>query len=369
MRDRIEFSIQSLRYLNAAGELEEPIPEPYRDNAWLLTAYRTMTLIRAFDTKAIALQRTGRIGTYASGLGQEAVGTAVGLSMQPTDILVPYYRDHCAQYLRGVDLTELIAYWGGDERANCYASEAVHNDLPICVPVGTQAAHAAGVAAAVKARKQARAVVCTMGDGATSRGDVMEAFNLAGVWHLPVVFVIVNNQWAISVRRGAQTAARTLAQKAIGAGIPGYQVDGNDAIGLRVVIDEALAHARANKGPTIVEAVTYRLSDHTTADDATRYRGTEEVHEAWATEPLKRLRSYLVATGLWNEAEEKRLLASCEAEIDSAVARYLERPPQSARDLFRFQYAQVPASLEGQMLHAERKAERVAARVRSDGDG
>jgi pyruvate dehydrogenase E1 component alpha subunit len=217
--------------VDADGRLVAALPAFASDVVEPIALYRAMVLTRLFDTKAIALQRTGRLGTYASSLGQEAVAVGVAAAMQPSDVLLPSFREHGAQLWRGVTLEELFLYWGGDERGNDFAGPK--EDFPNCVPVGSHAPHAVGVALAFRLRKQARAAVCVFGDGATSKGDVAEALNMAGVWKAPAVFVVNNNQWAISVPVSKQTAAPTLAQKALAAGMPGAQVDGNDVIAVR----------------------------------------------------------------------------------------------------------------------------------------
>lgn len=308
--------------------------------------YKALVLARVFDKKAVALQRTGQLGTYASCLGQEAIGVAIGHMMSAKDVFVPYYRDHAAQLLRGVTLTELLLYWGGDERGNAFQN-CLH-DLPNAVPIATQCAHAAGIATAIKVREERTAVVCTCGDGATSRGDFLESINLAGVWQLPVVYVVNNNQWAISVPRELQSAAPTLAHKALGAGLPGEQVDGNDVIAMAEVLGRAIERAREGKGATLIEAITYRLSDHTTADDASRYRNQEEVHAAWENEPVSRLRAYLYGIGAWSELQEKALYRDCEQQVASAVEAYLAMPSQPPEAMFEHLYAELPAALQEQ---------------------
>src|SRR5438552_7484871 len=262
-----------------------------------------MVLTRTFDLKAVALQRTGRLGTYAVSLGQEAAAVGIASAMRPQDLLLPSYRDNAALLWRGVKMEEILLYWGGDERGNC--SSGPSHDFPFCVPVGSQAPHAAGVAYAFRLRKQPRVAVCLFGDGATSKGDVWEAMNFAGVHKLPLVFVANNNQWAISVPLKLQTASETLAQKAIAAGFAGEQVDGNDVIAVRAATEQAIAQARAGGGPRLIEAVTYRLGDHTTADDAARYRPPEEVQARWKEEPITRLRSYLLSRKAWGESQEE----------------------------------------------------------------
>jgi pyruvate dehydrogenase E1 component alpha subunit len=195
-----------------------------------------------------------------------------------------------------------------------------------------------------------------IGDGGTSEGSFYEAMNLAGARNLPVVYVIVNNGWAISVPIEQQTATRTLAQKAIAAGIPGVQVDGNDIIAVRHIMNEALATARNGKGPTVVEAVTYRLSDHTTADDASRYRREQEVKAAWSAEPLLRARAYLVKAGAWDDKREEELKVSCAQEVDAAVEQYLNTGKQSTDSMFDFLFARLPKSTQAQREIARRYA-------------
>ena len=182
------------------GKLVGPMPEFAREPAELLRLYRTLVLTRTFDTKAIALQRTGRLGTYASSLGQEAVSVGAAAAMEKSDVFVPSFREHGGQLWRGVTLKELFLYWGGDERGNDFAGP--REDFPNCVPVASQAPHAVGIALAFRLRGERRAAVCVFGDGATSKGDVAEALNMAGVWKVPAVFVVNNNAWAISVPRG-----------------------------------------------------------------------------------------------------------------------------------------------------------------------
>jgi 2-oxoisovalerate dehydrogenase E1 component alpha subunit len=293
------FAVRRRAYIAPDGHPVGELPDFASDQGVLVTMYRAMVLARSFDLKAVSLQRTGRLGTYATSLGQEAVGVGIASAMSPEDVLLPSYRDNAALLLRGVKLEEILLFWGGDERGNRWS--ALPHDFPFCIPVGSQAPHAAGVAYAFKYRKEARVAVCILGDGATSKGDVSEAMNFAGVWNLPVVFVVNNNQWAISVALRRQTASQTLAQKAIAAGFSGEQVDGNDVIAVRAAVDTAIATARAGGGPHFIEAVTYRLGDHTTADDASRYRSADEVQEHWKEEPLVRLRTYLVKRFNWNK--------------------------------------------------------------------
>jgi pyruvate dehydrogenase E1 component alpha subunit len=340
------FEITYRQFLDPDGRVTGTLPEFANDPAALLPFYRSMVLTRTFDAKAISLQRTGRLGTYPPCLGEEAVGVGVASAMQPDDVLVPSYREQPAQLWRGVSPVEILLYWGGDERGSDFAGP--RRDFPICVPVGSQAPHAAGVALAMKLRGERRVAVCCIGDGGTSKGDFYEAINLVGAMKLPAVFVVANNQWAISVPRSAQTGAATLAQKAIAAGIPGEQVDGNDVIAVADAARRAIETARSGGGASVIEALTYRLGDHTTVDDARRYRDDSEVSRQWVLEPIARLRKYLTSEGAWSKEDEERLLADCTAEINAAAERYLAMPPQPASAMFDHLYAALPAELAGQ---------------------
>jgi pyruvate dehydrogenase E1 component alpha subunit len=331
------------RVLDIDGKVVGTMPEFARDPGELLKLYRGLVLTRSFDTKAVALQRTGRLGTYASSLGQEAVSVGAAAAMQPNDVFVPSFREHGGQLWRGVTLKELFLYWGGDERGNDFAGPRC--DFPNCATVGAHPPHAVGIALAFRLRGEQRASVCVLGDGATSKGDFAEALNMAGVWQVPTVFVINSNGWAISVPRAKQSAAETLAQKAVAAGIPGEQVDGNDVIAVRAVAERALARARQRGGPALIEAVTYRLCDHTTSDDASRYRDDAEVSRHWPAEPLVRLRNFLVSSGHWDKEQEEALLRECSSAVEQAAEEYLATPPQPVSANFDYVYAEVPAEL------------------------
>jgi pyruvate dehydrogenase E1 component alpha subunit len=340
------FEIACTGYLDASGRPARPLPDFARERAALVSLYRAMVLTRTFDAKAVALQRTGRLGTYPSCLGQEAVAVGLGAAMAPDDVLLPYAREQGAQFLRGVTLTELFLYWGGDERGSDFSGP--REDFPICVPVASQAPHAVGVALAFRMRGEPRVAVCVAGDGATSKGDYYEALNIAGAWRLPAVFVVTNNQWAISLPRSAQTAAATLAQKAIAAGFEGEQVDGNDVVAVRDVVQRAVARARDGAGPHLIEALTYRLSDHTTADNASRYRDDESVGRHWREDPIARLRAHLTEAHGWTKDEEEATLATCASDVDRAAEEYLATPPQPPEAVFDYLYEQLPADLAGQ---------------------
>ena len=341
-----EFSIAYRQYLDQDGAPVSELPPLALDPDLLIPIYRMMVQTRLFDAKAVSLQRTGRLGTYPSSLGQEATTVGLASAMRAEDVLFPTYREHGSLHWRGVTMTEMLLYWSGDERGVDW--KGPKEDFPPAIPIATQTLHAAGAASAFSIRKQERVAVAVLGDGATSKGDFYEAMNVAGVWDLPVVFVINNNQWAISVPRHAQSAAGTLAQKAIAAGLPAEQVDGNDAIAVHAAVSEAVECARAGGGAGVVEALTYRMSDHTTADDASRYRPEDEVSAMWKRDPVPRLRAWLGANGWWDKAQEEALLEDIRARIEDAVAAAADIPPQSPTDLFDYLYRDLPPDLASQ---------------------
>jgi 2-oxoisovalerate dehydrogenase E1 component alpha subunit len=336
------FEIPYFQILNEKSQLITDLPSFAKDSNHLLRLYRLMVLNRTFDTKAIALQRTGKMGTYPSTRGQEAVFVGMGDALEKNDIFAPYYRDVATMLQRGVSLTEILLYWGGDERGNCFHSGGT--DFPYSVPIGTQALHAAGAATAVKIKHEKRAVLTTIGDGGTSEGDFYEAMNLAGAWELPIVFVVSNNQWAISVPRSAQSGAKTLAQKAIAAGFSGEQVDGNDVIAVRERVAVALQKARDSNTPTLLEMLTYRHHDHTTADDASRYEPKNSREQEWVKEPISRLKKYLEINKQWSVEDEEKLMAECAAEVDKVVEAYLTTPPAPPEAMFDYLYATLPTA-------------------------
>ena len=336
------FIVPYLQYLDEKNQLTQDLPD-FATPDFLLKLYEHMTMLRAFDHQMVNLHRTGRIGTFPSSLGQEAVFVPVGMAMQKDDVLCAFYRDHGVMIERGYDMADILASWSGDERGN--ASLAAQKDFPTCVPIATQCLHATGVAYAIKYRGEKRAVVTNIGDGGTSKGDFYEALNLAGAWHLPVVFVIDNNQWAISVPRQKQTACQTLAQKAFAVGLDCVQVDGNDPIAVFDATNHALNQARNGGKATVIEAVTYRLADHTTVDDATRYSDPEERKNAWKKEPIARLGYYLESKGLWDKDKEADLQQHCKAFVESNIEKYFECQKQKPESMFDYLYETLPEAM------------------------
>ncbi len=346
------FNVDYIQYLSPSGELVgNDLPLFAKDFEQIKTLYKTMVLTRVFDTKAISLQRTGKLGTYASSLGHEAVHVGIGSAMKYEDVLAPMYREYGAQFCRGVKMSEVLLYWGGDERGSDFSGPA--HDFPWCVPIATQNMHAAGAALAFKLRKEQRCAVTVIGDGGSSKGDFLEAINAASAFTLPMVMVIVNNGWAISVPRKKQSSGQTLAQKGISGGLPSIQVDGNDLIAVHAEVQKALQRARDGHGATVIEAITYRLSDHTTADDASRYRPDEEVENAKKFEPILRVRQYLMNNNQWSVQQENKLMEECAAKVEAAVQEYKNTPQPKVTDMFDYMYEELPHDLAEQRKYAE----------------
>ncbi len=341
------FTVQHLQILDAEGRAD-PDLEPDLDDETLIEMYRAMMRARQLDARMLNLQRQGRIGTFGPCTGQEAAVVGPAFAMGESDWLVTAFRELGARLVRGEPAVNALLFHNGYEEGNVLP-EGVDRITPISIIVGSQALHAAGIAWAMKYRgEKDTAVVTFFGDGGSSQGDVYEAMNFAGVWQAPVVFVAQNNQWAISVPRSKQTAAATIAQKAIAAGIHGIQVDGNDVLATYVAARQALERAKAGEGPTLIEAVTYRLLMHTTADDPKKYRSEAEEEAAWANEPLPRFRRYLEGKGLWNEEKQTALEAELKAEIDAVVTEFEARTDFDPKRLFDHVYGTSHPEIERQ---------------------
>lgn len=352
---RTRLDVPSIEYLAILDEegradpaLEPPIPAED-----LQRLYRTFLLARRFDERMLRLQRQGRIGTFGPIRGHEAAVLGSVYALRRTDWLVPYYREWPAYMWRGWPLDNLILYYAG--YAEGMRVPDGFRDLPLCIPIASQVPHAVGVAYAARLKGEDGVTMVFFGDGASSHGDCQEAMNFAGVFQVPLVFVCLNNQWAISVPRARQTHAQTLAQKAIAYGFPGIQVDGNDLLACYVAAREAVERARRGEGPTLIEALTYRLSLHTTADDPTKYRSEAEVRAWEAKEPLPRFRRYLEAKGLLDEARHAGVEAEVDAEIRQAVERAEARMQASLLDVFEHVHAEPTAELLAQRAELERE--------------
>jgi pyruvate dehydrogenase E1 component alpha subunit len=326
-----KFSVKRLDILDEQGNADESLMPPLAESD-IKRIHELLVLSRTFDERALSLQREGRIGTYPSILGQEAAQVGSAYALEKSDWIFPSFRETGVHITMGYPPALLYQYWAGDERGLVCPDEL--NFLPVCVAVGTQIPHAAGAAMAAKYRRDRVAVVAYFGDGATSKGDFHEGFNIAGVFRLPVVFICQNNQWAISVSRERQTAAETLAQKALAYGFEGVQVDGNDVFAVYKATRAALEKARSGGGPTFIECYTYRVSHHTTADDAGRYRSSEEV-EIWKKkDPILRLRLYMEKRGLWSESYQRETERRVREIVDEAVRRAESTGPPLPREMF-----------------------------------
>ena len=349
MTTAASFEIEYLQYLKPDGTLAAPLPPAVPDAAALLPLFKQMLFLRTFDSKAIALQRTGKLGTYAACLGHEATHVGIGASMRPGDVYAPSYREYGAMFMRGVKPRDVLMYWGGDERGSDFDRDSdARSDFPFCVPISTQCLHAAGAALSFKLRKQPHIAVATCGDGGSSKTDFYAALNSAGAYELPLVLGVINNGWAISVPRSAQTGAQTLAQKGLAGGLHCLQVDGNDLVAVLEAMRRAHERARKGEGGSVIEFMTYRLHDHTTADDARRYRDDAEVKAAWEKEPFLRLRKFLTEQKLWDEAQEKAWIEECGKLVDIEINAYLETPVQPVEAMFDYLYGDMPADVLAQ---------------------
>jgi pyruvate dehydrogenase E1 component alpha subunit len=329
--------------LTPEGELAGEPPFEVEETVRL---YRAMVGARLYDRKGTALQKQGRLATYAPFEGQEAAQIGSAAALRPDDWMVATYRDAAAMAFHGYPRALLLLGRMGDERGGS-PPEGV-NVLPPSITVGAHMLHAVGLGWAERLQGRDRIALTYFGDGATSEGDFHEAMNFAGVFQTPVVFLCENNQYAISLRRDRQTAASTIAGKAEGYGIPGVLVDGNDLFAVYSVTSEALQRARSGGGPTLVEALTYRLGPHTTSDDPRRYRSDEEEAEWRERDPLLRLRRYLTGIGAWSDERQQSVEAEEAAAIEAAVEEAESVPPQEPRELFRSMFAEMTPQLGAQ---------------------
>ncbi|BAH51159.1 branched-chain alpha-keto acid dehydrogenase E1 alpha subunit [Rhodococcus opacus B4] len=342
----------AVQYLDSAGGLTESearYPRPSDDR--LVEMHRNMVLGRRFDQQATALTKQGRLAVYPSSRGQEACQIAAAMSLRPGDWMFPTYRDSVALAARGIDPVEILSMLSGDW--HCGYDPAAHRSAPQCTPLATQLLHATGVAYGEHRRGRDTIALAFCGDGATSEGDFHEALNFAAVFKAPVVFLVQNNGFAISVPLARQSAAPTLAHKGVGYGIGSEQVDGNDPVAMLAVMDEAARFVRAGNGPVIVEAHTYRIDAHTNADDATRYRDSSEVEQWLGRDPLARLEKYLRGRGLLDDASAAALTAEAESAAAELRAGMNVDRVADPMDLFRYVFAEQTPQLREQQAQAE----------------
>jgi pyruvate dehydrogenase E1 component alpha subunit len=286
--------------------------------------------------------------TYPPNLGQEAIHCAIGKQIRKQDWLVPAFREMGVWLLKGAKLSDIFLYWGGYEDGSKFSDAP--NFLPVSVPIGSQFTHAAGLGYAINYKKEDSVVFAFVGDGGTSQGDFHEALNIAAGLKDPVIFVIQNNQYAISVPVAKQTVSINLAVKAIAYGIPGIKVDGNDFFAVYKTIEEAITYVKSGKGPVLVEALTYRRGAHTTSDDPSLYRTDEEEKEWEAKDPLKRVRGYLIAKKLWKEGDDEQLEEMHKREIEKEFSVYENYPAYPVDDVFKYMYKDIPPDLKQQQM-------------------
>ncbi|MFT4282948.1 MAG: pyruvate dehydrogenase (acetyl-transferring) E1 component subunit alpha [Candidatus Woesearchaeota archaeon] len=332
-----------MQALDEKGNLDESIKHGLSEDE-IKELYHLMTLARAFDEKLFKLQRSGKIGTYASVKGQEAAQVGSSFALRKEDWMVPAFREAAAYLTRGIDRVKFVQAWNGDTRA--YYNPG-GKDLPVAIPVASQLLTATGIAWASKLQKKDEVTMVYFGDGATSEGDFHEALNFAGVYKLPIIFICQNNQWAISTPRNKQTASSTIAQKAIAYGINGIQVDGNDVIGMYAATKKAVEDAKKGT-PTLIEAITFRLGDHTTSDDASKYRNEDEVKSWEEKDPIKRVKLYFEKIGTWTEDYAKWLDEQNKKEVDEAVEKALSIEPRKPQELFDNIFKEMPDELKKQ---------------------
>jgi len=335
--------IPRISILDEHASFDEKLGKGLIPDGDLVKLYEAMFQCRHLDGVAFRLQRSGRMGTYPQNMGQEATSLGAAYVLNKNDWLVTCYRENCGLFWRGVPMESILLHWMGDERGN--AMPRAHHATPIAVPIGTQMLHATGLAWAAKYRGE-KQIACTFfGDGATSEGDFHEAANFAANLDIPVVFVCQNNFWAISVPGRIQCSAPTLAQRGIAYGMPCMQVDGNDIFATVYAMRQASEFARKEGKPYFIEMVTYRLGDHTTADDASRYRDKAEV-EAWKSkDPLIRVRKHMERLKLWSDAKEADLLERTEKTVAEAVARAENIAAPHSADFFNAMYQELPTDL------------------------
>ncbi len=333
-----------MQIMDEKGSIDQQLfPKDVDDNK-IIEMYRWMSFARALDAKALSLQRQGRAVTYAPLVGEEATQIGSAMAMGPKDFFVPNFRQHGVFLVRGLPLDAFFIYMKGYEEGSTIGKNV--NAVPDIVPVATQLPHAVGIAVAQKYKKTGGTVVTYVGDGGTSEGNFYEAMNFAGIMKAPVVIIIENNGWAISEPRKEQTIAPTLAQKAIAAGIPCIQVDGNDVIAVYKATKDAIANS--SKGPTVIECLTYRMSMHTTADDPSKYRSDAEVDSWKPKDPLLRIRNYLTNKGLWNDSKESAMADTQLKQIDAAVEK-AEAFKADPKSMYQNLYSYMPDVLKEEL--------------------
>ena len=342
---KLSNQVTELSILDVDGNIDAAL-EPQIDNDELLKLYRFMVLTRILDERMIRMQRQGKLGTFAPCRGQEATQIGYIQPIQKDDWVVPSYRAPGAQIWRGWSIAQVLLFWNGYE-LGARPPQGV-NDLPIAIPVGSHPILATGIGMGINLRNEKKVVLTAFGDGATSEGDVLEAFNFAGIYDAPVVFICENNQYAISLPRAKQTRAETIAQKAIAFGYDGVKVDGNDILAMIVATQAAVNKARDGGGPTLIEAYTYRMEMHTTADDPKKYRSDEEVRQWEKKCPILRFEKYLMNKGLLNQASIQDTRKNVEEEVRRGVEEFGKLCVPQPEKIFDYTFATITPELQEQ---------------------
>jgi len=319
-----------------------------------------MTLTRAFDTKCLSLQRQGRIGFYVPSAGQEAAQIGSAYALREDDWVLPTYRDTGVAIFRGVSIPMLFAHLYGNSSDEMKGRQMPNHwgyrEINLVSIAATIAAHlpvATGIAMGMKLRRENRVVMAYHGDGATSEGDFHSAYNFAGVYKAPIVFICENNGWAISLPSNKQTASQSFAEKAEAYGFTGLRVDGNDILAVYKAARDAVENARKGRGPTMIECITYRMGPHSTSDDPNRYRTKEEIEEWKRKDPIERFRSYLERRGIWTRDFEEALSKDNEMIIVKSIKDEEKVSPPDIRTMFQDVYAEMPWNLKEQFDYEE----------------
>jgi pyruvate dehydrogenase E1 component alpha subunit len=327
------------------------------EKATLLKMYKTMVLGRVADEKALQFQRQGRMLTYAPNIGQEAAQVGPMAALKDEDWLVLAFREFNAMLYKGVTLEQAFLYWYGNEMGSHYDDNV--KVLPINVPIGSQINHAADIAYASKIQKKDEVAIVFIGDGGTSHGEFHEGVNFSATYDLPVIIVIQNNQYAISTPRHKVIKSKTLAQKAIAYDIPGIQVDGNDPLAMYIAVQAARERAIKGEGPTIIEAVTYRIGPHTTSDNPKLYREDSEVEEWKKKDPIIRFKQYLIDNKMWSDKEDEKLLEDHKKFVLDTFKGVENSGEVPLEDIFKYTYEKMTPNLEEQMEYYKNVSKKV----------
>lgn len=346
MFNESQLTFETVQYMDENGEILNQDKVAAIDPNLVLDMYKWMLKARLIDEKLLRMQRQGRIGTYAPFSGQEAAQIGSAFALDKNDWMAPSYRDLAAALVHGLPLEQVLRYVKG----HLYGGKTPEdvNVLPIQIIIAAQTLHAMGVAFAAKIKKESSVSISYFGDGATSEGDFHEALNFAAVYKLPVIFFSQNNQYAISVPLKQQMASKTIAQKAIAYGMDGIRVDGNDLFAVYGTMKEAVEKVRNQEGPVLIEAVTYRLGPHTTADDPTKYRNQADVEQWLKKDPLLRVKKYLNDKNLWNDEKEEAFKIEVEEELEAVIERQEQEVVPTIDESFNYVYGTMYNHLEEQ---------------------